>query len=112
MEKMIKIILILPILGTKMKIRDSETYQVQGSGTGFGCRRVVSLYLQHEDAVTSGGPLIGQSLGPGTVLSRLLDNDFDLVLVGDFLHLEVCDVDVGSFSVAHLYLVLQVGVRL
>ena len=62
--------------------------------------------------MTSGGPLIGQSLGPGTVLSRLLDNDFDLVLVGDFLHLEVGDVDVGSFSVAHLYLVLQVGVRL
>ena len=53
-----------------------ETYQVKSPGAGFGCRRVVSLYLQHEDAMTSRGPLIGQSLGPGTVLSRLLDNDF------------------------------------
>ena len=53
-----------------------ETYQVKSPGAGFGCRRVVSLNLQHEDAMTSRGPLIGQSLGPGTVLSRLLDNDF------------------------------------
>ena len=66
----------------------------------------MTLYLQHEDAMTSTGSLIGQSLGPGTVLSRLLDYDFDLVLVGDFLHLEVGDVDIRSFSVAHLNLVL------
>ena len=83
-----------------------ETYQVKSPGAGFGCRRVVPLYLQHEDAMTSTGSLIGQSLGPGTVLSRLLDYDFDLVLVGDFLHLEVGDVDIRSFSVAHLNLVL------
>ena len=70
----------------------------------------MSLYLQHEDAMTSTGSLVGQSLGPGTVFSRLLDYDFDLCLVGYFLHLEVGDVDIGSFSVAHLNLVLQIGV--
>ena len=70
----------------------------------------MTLYLQHEDAMTSTGSLVGQSLGPCTVFSRLLDYDFDLCLVGDFFHLEVGDVDVGSFPVAHLDLVLQIGV--
>ena len=87
-----------------------ETYQVKSPAAGFGCRRVMTLYLQHEDAMTSTGSLIGQSLGPGTVFSRLLDHDFDLFLVGYFLHLEIGDVDIGSFSVAHLNLVLQIGV--
>ena len=35
---------------------------------------VDSLDLQHEDAVTATGPLIAESLGPGSILPGLLDH--------------------------------------
>ena len=51
--------------------------------------------------------LVAECLGPGSVLPRPLDHALDLVLVGDFLNLQVGHVHIGALGVAHLDLVLE-----
>lgn len=77
----------------------------------------MALDPQHEHAVAAAGPLIGQGLGPGAVLPRLLNDDLNLVLAGDLLHSEVGHVDIslGRLGVLglvlnHLDLILEVGI--
>ena len=72
----------------------------------------MTFYLQHEDRVTSAGSFIGQGLGPGAVLPRLLDDHLDLIFVGHFFHLEVGHVDVSSLGIAHFDLMLEVWIVL
>ena len=98
--------------GVLDSLRAGQIHQVEGTAAGLAGLEVDSLDLEHEDAVTATGPLIAESLGPGSVLPRLLDDCFDLVLSKDLLFPEVGHVDVSALGIAHLDLVLEAGVIL
>ena len=86
------------------------TYQVESAAAGLGGGRVDTLDPQHEHAVAPARPLVGQGLRPGSVLPRLLDDGLNLVLVENLFFLEVGHVDIAALGIAHLDLVLEVGV--